>query len=64
MDSHTIATELLDLVKALAVAVDHSFMAREHGAAVWKRALKFTAYDVPSIVKKEETKNGTTKKDQ
>ena len=61
-----IAQELLALVQALAIAVDHSFMSREHGASVWKRALRATAFDVPQqlTTKKEvTTQNAPSKKD-
>lgn len=61
MDTTTIADELLALAKALSIASKSEFMAREHAAAIWKRALKATAFDILPV--KKETPNGTPKKD-
>ena len=53
MDKQTSADELLALVKSLSIAVKNDFMSREHGAAIWKKCLKATAYDILPIVKKQ-----------
>jgi hypothetical protein len=60
MEKPTIANELLDLVKALSIAVSYDFMSREHGSAIWKKCLKATAYDILPINKE---KNVIIKKD-
>jgi len=38
------------LVKSLKLAVNYSFMSREHGAAIWKNYLKITGFDVPKKI--------------
>lgn len=60
MEDTTIADELLSLVKALSIAAKSEFMAREHASAIWKRALKATAFDI--LPTKKEIQNGATKK--
>ena len=37
--------ELLNLSRALAIAVDKGFMKREHAGAVWKRILMLSGVD-------------------
>lgn len=39
--------ELFFIAQALALAVDHDFMAREHGAKIWKRTLANSGFDLP-----------------
>jgi hypothetical protein len=39
--------ELFFIAQALAIAVDHDFMAREHGAKIWKRTLANSGFDLP-----------------
>jgi hypothetical protein len=39
--------ELFFIAQALAIAVDHDFMAREHGAKIWKRTLAWSGFDLP-----------------
>lgn len=41
------ATDLNNLASALSTAVASDFMAREHGALVWKKFLKESGLDIP-----------------
>jgi len=47
--------ELFFIAQALAIAVDHDFMAREHGAKIWKRTLANSGFDLPKGESKSTT---------
>ncbi len=57
----TLPEELLNMVKALAIAAEHNFMAHDHAAAIWKKLLAVSGFDVTKlpIIKKQ---NATIKK--
>lgn len=48
--------ELFYMAQALAVAVDHDFMAREHAAKIWKRTLSTSGFDLPKERVNEDPK--------
>ena len=46
--------ELFFISQALALAVDHHFMAPEHGAKIWKRTLANSGFDLPRTEPQKE----------
>ena len=56
----TVPEELLSIVKALAIASRNSFMSRDHAAAIWKKILSVSGFDITKLPIKKVT-NGPIK---